>query len=178
MCVECLYKHVYHHHVVVIYIFLGESIVISGDVTTKGSSIKAKAAKGDFEYVPLLAPKSRLVNYCELWRECFVLQLAYPKDPFVCPKKGISLTILWPGDGIFRPSRAPMTSIFEGQPPKTRNVPIKTRVIWVLGIYTHTYHAYIMQLRFDRVQFCISNGGRLVFFWIRWQKLPVIFSIL
>ncbi len=27
-----------------------------------------------------------------------------------------------------------MTSIFEGQPPKTRPFPIKTRVIWVLGI--------------------------------------------
>ena len=28
-----------------------------------------------------------------------------------------------------------MTSIFEGQPPKTRPFPIKTRVIWVLGLY-------------------------------------------
>ena len=28
-----------------------------------------------------------------------------------------------------------MTSIFEGQPPKTRPFPIKTRVIWVQGIY-------------------------------------------
>ena len=27
----------------------------------------------------------------------------------------------------------PMTSIFEGQPPKTRPFPIKTRVIWVPG---------------------------------------------
>ena len=27
-----------------------------------------------------------------------------------------------------------MTSIFEGQPPKTRPFPIKTRVIWVPGI--------------------------------------------
>ena len=154
--------------------------MISGDVTTKGSSIKAKAAKGDFEYVPLLAAKSRLVNYCELWRECFVLQLAYPKDPFVCPKQGISLTILWPGDGICWPSRAPMTSIFwrDPTPQNKAQTPIKTRgPIWVLGIYTHTYHAYIMQLRFDRVQFCISNRGRLVFFWIRWQKLPVIFLL-
>ena len=49
--------------------------------------------------------------------------------------------------------RAPMTPIFEGQPPKTRPFPIKTRVIWVLGIYidilknthsyTHTYTHYI-----------------------------------
>ena len=30
-----------------------------------------------------------------------------------------------------------MTSIFEGQPPKTRPFPIKTRVIWVPGIYTY-----------------------------------------
>ena len=28
-----------------------------------------------------------------------------------------------------------MTSIFEGQPPKTRPFPIKTRVIWVPGVY-------------------------------------------
>ena len=27
----------------------------------------------------------------------------------------------------------PMTSIFEGQPPKTRSFPTKTRVIWVPG---------------------------------------------
>ena len=30
-----------------------------------------------------------------------------------------------------------MTSIFEGQPPKTRPFPIKTRVIWVPGMYTN-----------------------------------------
>ena len=29
-----------------------------------------------------------------------------------------------------------MTSIFEGQPPKTKPFPIKTRVIWVPGMYT------------------------------------------
>ncbi len=33
-----------------------------------------------------------------------------------------------------------MTSIFEGQPPKTRPFPIKTRVTWVPGIYyIYTY---------------------------------------
>ena len=32
-----------------------------------------------------------------------------------------------------------MTSIFEGQPPKTRPFPFKTRVIWVLGIYIYVY---------------------------------------
>ena len=43
-----------------------------------------------------------------------------------------------------------MTSIFEGQPPKTRPFPIKTRVIWVPGIYIvsisiyfHLYHLVI-----------------------------------
>ena len=30
-----------------------------------------------------------------------------------------------------------MTSIFEGHPPKTRPFPIKTRVIWVPGIYIY-----------------------------------------
>ena len=30
-----------------------------------------------------------------------------------------------------------MTSIFEGQPIKTRLFPTKTRVIWVLGIYIY-----------------------------------------
>ncbi len=34
---------------------------------------------------------------------------------------------------------AQMTSIFEGQPPKTRPFPIKTRVIWVPGIYIYIY---------------------------------------
>ena len=37
--------------------------------------------------------------------------------------------------------RAPMTSIFEGRPSKTRPFPIKTRVIWVLGIY-HVTNRY------------------------------------
>ena len=32
-----------------------------------------------------------------------------------------------------------MTSIFEGQPPKTRPFPIKTRVIWVLGMSIYIY---------------------------------------
>ena len=32
-----------------------------------------------------------------------------------------------------------MTSIFEGQPPKTRPFPVKTRVIWVLGMYIFIY---------------------------------------
>jgi len=33
-----------------------------------------------------------------------------------------------------------MTSIFEGQPPKTRPFPIKTGVIWVPGIYPFNFH--------------------------------------
>ena len=32
-----------------------------------------------------------------------------------------------------------MTSIFEGHPPKTRPFPIKTRVIWVQGIYIYMF---------------------------------------
>ena len=38
--------------------------------------------------------------------------------------------------------RTRLTSIFEGQPSKTRPFPIKTRVIWVLGIY-NIYYIYI-----------------------------------
>ena len=37
---------------------------------------------------------------------------------------------------VYKP-RTQMTSIFEGQPSKTRPFPIKTRVIWVLGILYH-----------------------------------------
>ena len=33
--------------------------------------------------------------------------------------------------------RAPMTSTFEGQPPKTKPFPIKAVVIWVLGMYIY-----------------------------------------
>ena len=36
-----------------------------------------------------------------------------------------------------------MTSIFEGQPPKTRPFPTKTRVIWVPGIYIFFIHNMI-----------------------------------
>ena len=37
---------------------------------------------------------------------------------------------------------ASMTSIFEGQPPKTRPFPTKTRVIWV-HICTHSHMSFI-----------------------------------
>ena len=43
--------------------------------------------------------------------------------------------------------RTQMASIFEGQPLKTRPFPIKTRVIWVLGIYIYI-HIYIYVGRF------------------------------
>ena len=46
--------------------------------------------------------------------------------------QGVSLCIY-----IYIPGTQ-MTSVFEGQPPKTRPFPIKTRVIWVPGIYTIT----------------------------------------
>ena len=35
--------------------------------------------------------------------------------------------------------RTQLTSIFEGQPIKTRPFPSKTRVIWVLGVYIYIY---------------------------------------
>ena len=38
-------------------------------------------------------------------------------------------------NGLFHLPGTQTTSIFEGQPPKTRPFPIKTRVIWVLGTY-------------------------------------------
>ena len=44
----------------------------------------------------------------------------------------------WPNIYIYIPGTQ-MTSIFEGQPPKKRPFPIKTRVIWVPGIYIYTY---------------------------------------
>ena len=39
----------------------------------------------------------------------------------------------------------PMTSIFEGQPPKTRPFPTKTRVIWVPGIYIYDVNLQVLQ---------------------------------
>ena len=38
-----------------------------------------------------------------------------------------------------RTPRTPMTSILVVEPPKTRPFPIKTRVIWVLGIYIYFF---------------------------------------
>ncbi len=46
-----------------------------------------------------------------------------------------------------------MTSIFKGQPSKTRPFPIKTMVIWVLGIYIYTLE----------VNHHFKNGGS---FWM------------
>ena len=37
-----------------------------------------------------------------------------------------------------------MTSIFEGQPPKTRSFPIKTRVIWVPGTWMVDFHGKLV----------------------------------
>ena len=42
-------------------------------------------------------------------------------------------------DDLIYISGTPMTSTFEGQPPETRPFPLKTRVIWVLGIYIYIY---------------------------------------
>ena len=41
-----------------------------------------------------------------------------------------------------------MTSIFEGQPPKTRPFPIKTRVIWVPGIYIFVWRVQVTGLAY------------------------------
>ena len=42
-----------------------------------------------------------------------------------------------------------MTSIFEGQPPKTSPFPTKTRVIWVPGIYK-----LVNALRLQKIRVC------------------------
>ena len=51
-----------------------------------------------------------------------------------------------------------MTSMFEGQPPKTRPFPIKTMAIWVLG----KYYIYIYIYTFE-VQDQIKNGLDWIF---------------
>ena len=44
------------------------------------------------------------------------------------------------GDFVYIP-RTQLTSIFQGQPSKTRPFSIKTRVTWVLSIYIYIYGA-------------------------------------
>ncbi len=68
----------------------------------------------------------------------------FPK-PDKLPKSGSQQNV-W-GCYIIRPDiytqyipGTQMTSIFEGQPPKTRPFPIKTMVIWVPGIYIEYIH--------------------------------------
>ena len=55
--------------------------------------------------------------------------------------------------------RAPMTSIFEGQPPQTRPFPIKTRVTWgsryILHIISNICETHTQNRRFSRR----SSGG-------------------
>ena len=51
----------------------------------------------------------------------------------------------------------PMTSIFEGQPPKTRPFSIKTRVIWVPGyIYIYISYIYICMFNIANLDACFS----------------------
>ena len=64
-----------------------------------------------------------------------------------------------------------MTSIFEGQPPKTRPFPTKIRVIWVPGIYTVYIAAAFFAVLFQECQNPLahqnSNSGYTwIFSWI------------
>ncbi len=59
-----------------------------------------------------------------------------PRSPHMCVYGDMFIYIY-----IYIP-RTQITSIFEGQAPKTRPFPIKTRVIWVPGIYIYI-HMYI-----------------------------------
>ena len=75
-------------------------------------------------------PRSNLIQRCRL--RCHVLHMAQANKNH----GPIRLTAKWMAVYIYiYIPRAPMTSIFEGQPLKTRPFPSKTRVIWVLGIY-------------------------------------------
>ena len=56
---------------------------------------------------------------------------------------------------------AQMTSIFEGQPPKTRPFPIKTRVIWVPGIYIYIHILIWWHILY--IQGCQISSPRFVF---------------
>ena len=67
-----------------------------------------------------------------------------------------------------------MTSIFEGQPPKTRPFPIKTRVIWVPGIYIYIIYIllyyilyilyYILYILYIYYIYMYTHKGE-VYFW-------------
>ena len=52
---------------------------------------------------------------------------------------------------------APMTSIFEGQPLKTRSFPFKTRVIWVTGSFDFHLSIFIFVLS---TTVCLSSLGK------------------
>ena len=62
-------------------------------------------------------------------------------------------------------SRTQLTSIFEGQPSKTRPFPIKTRVIWVLGIYIYI-HIHIGDI-FPFNDWLVLGKGFMSSWW--WQ---------
>ena len=81
---------------------------------------------GKFLDLGFVAPRVKRSQLCNLVGEIF----AHPRweNDVGCAGGRSKVYIYIP--------RTPMTSIFEGQPPKTRPFPFKTRVIWVLGIYT------------------------------------------
>ena len=62
------------------------------------------------------------------WYELWFAHQSLPKDPFVCPRKGISSTILWPGDGI-----------------ETIN-PALGRGLDSSGVYIYIYAVYIIYI--------------------------------
>ena len=70
---------------------------------------------------------------------------------------------------------APMTSIFEGQPPKTRTFPTKTKVIWgsrCICIY-HIYHHLAVRVLFHKgmVYKTSSIHSEWKRYRVRWTQL-------
>ena len=70
-----------------------------------------------------------------------------------------NLTILY-NIYIYIP-RTQLTSIFEGQPFKTRPFPIKTRVVWVPGIYILNIQNILMIFRFVKEFSGVLSGPSL-----------------
>ena len=65
-----------------------------------------------------------------------------------------------------------MTSIFEGQPLKTRPFRNKTRVIWVEGIYSYSFQNYL----FDIVRLFLQDTSGISAFMKLRGHVNIIFS--
>ena len=91
-----------------------------------------------------------------LWPSCLWWKRdPWPKTSKWPPTQGIKMSRL-ESPGIYIYIYIPgtqMTSIFEGQPPKTRPFPIKTRVIWVPGIYIYVDIVFFHFWFFDFLNF-------------------------